>query len=227
MTEKLGETCIDGGECHHKCKEKCFRRECCSPFIDYQGPWAYDEEFKLERRYFVFKIADLGNSLKGDEIRKLADEYDKHRIESGKEPLVGVFIEQDWPEFAPVLRMLERRATQKLVVTRSPDANVERNRELLLQRSIAGLAKYGVTTERNDLTLSQWLQHALEEVLDLANYLQAAKAQIERDAQLVREAFEEGFRMRGQLDPNSPNGCAWRSAEEAWLNSDVEEKVTR
>ncbi|MGY8811458.1 MAG: hypothetical protein ACKVK5_10530 [Pseudomonadales bacterium] len=58
----------------------------------------------------------------------------------------------------------------------SPDQNVERNRQLLLERSIAGLEKYGVTTERGDLTLNQWLQHLLEELLDGANYIQAAMA---------------------------------------------------
>mgnify|MGYP003630098738 CR=1 FL=1 len=61
----------------------------------------------------------------------------------------------------------------------SPDQNVERNRQLLLERSIAGLQKYGVTTERADLTLNQWLQHLLEELLDGANYIQAAMANSE------------------------------------------------
>lgn len=57
----------------------------------------------------------------------------------------------------------------------SPDQNVERNRQLLLDRSLVGLKKYGVTTERNDLTVNEWLQHLLEELLDAANYVQAAK----------------------------------------------------
>jgi hypothetical protein len=61
------------------------------------------------------------------------------------------------------------------VVTASPDANVEKNRQLLLDRSVVGLKKYGVTTERTDLNLSQWLQHLLEELMDAANYVQAAK----------------------------------------------------
>lgn len=61
----------------------------------------------------------------------------------------------------------------------SPDANVERNRQMLLERSVVGFKKYGVTTERTDLSLPDWLQHALEEVLDLANYLQAAKSNLE------------------------------------------------
>ena len=39
--EVLGERCIDGGKCHHACKDRCFRRECCSPFSDYTGPWEY------------------------------------------------------------------------------------------------------------------------------------------------------------------------------------------
>jgi len=41
-TEVLGETCLDGGKCHHRCKIRCFRRECCSPFSTYSGPWAYE-----------------------------------------------------------------------------------------------------------------------------------------------------------------------------------------
>lgn len=56
----------------------------------------------------------------------------------------------------------------------APDNNVERNRQLLLDRSLAGLQKYGVTTERGDLTHAQWMRHLLEELLDAANYVQAA-----------------------------------------------------
>lgn len=63
----------------------------------------------------------------------------------------------------------------------SPDPNVEKNREMLLQRSIFGQKKYGFTTADNPLTVKQWLQHALEECLDQANYLQAAITQIERE----------------------------------------------
>lgn len=53
------------------------------------------------------------------------------------------------------------------------DAVVEANRELLLQRSIVGLKKYGVPLAGASLSRRQLLQHALEEALDLANYLQA------------------------------------------------------
>ena len=62
----------------------------------------------------------------------------------------------------------------------SPDSNVEKNRELLLKRSEFGLKKYGCTTEA--LTLRQSLRHALEETLDLANYLQQAISELDRTA---------------------------------------------
>ena len=64
---------------------------------------------------------------------------------------------------------------------KSPDSNVEKNREMLLQRSIVGLAKYGVTTDNNPLPLRAWLQHALEEALDMANYLQAAISKLDNE----------------------------------------------
>jgi hypothetical protein len=41
-------------------------------------------------------------------------------------------------------------------------------------RSAVGLRKYGVTLERTDLSLRDWLQHAYEETLDQANYLKRA-----------------------------------------------------
>lgn len=53
------------------------------------------------------------------------------------------------------------------------DAVVEANRELLLQRSMTGINKYGVTLFNSGLGRRELLQHALEEALDLANYLQA------------------------------------------------------
>lgn len=51
------------------------------------------------------------------------------------------------------------------------DSIVEAVRNDLLQRSQLGIAKYGVTLDRTDLSFRDWLQHAYEEALDLANYL--------------------------------------------------------
>ena len=40
------------------------------------------------------------------------------------------------------------------------------------ERAKTGLNKYGVTMERQDLTLLDWIQHAQEEAMDLAVYLE-------------------------------------------------------
>lgn len=54
------------------------------------------------------------------------------------------------------------------------DLIVKEVRHDLLKRSKVGIKKYGVTLDKADLKLSEWLQHAYEECLDQANYLKAA-----------------------------------------------------
>lgn len=65
---------------------------------------------------------------------------------------------------------------------KSQDAVVEANRKLLLDRSNVGIQKYNTTLENSGLHQRQYLQHALEEALDLANYLQGAIQLIDRQA---------------------------------------------
>ena len=59
------------------------------------------------------------------------------------------------------------------------DKVVEAVREDLLQRSQVGIKKYNTTLERNDLDLKDWLQHAYEEALDMANYLKRSIIELE------------------------------------------------
>ena len=60
------------------------------------------------------------------------------------------------------------------------DQIVENVRKDLLERSQTGIKKYGITLEREDLTLRDWLQHAYEETLDNANYLKRAILEIDK-----------------------------------------------
>lgn len=64
----------------------------------------------------------------------------------------------------------------------SRDAVVEANRQLLLSRSDVGINKYGTTLAGSGLGRRELLQHALEEALDLANYLQAEIMRIDAEA---------------------------------------------
>ena len=50
--------------------------------------------------------------------------------------------------------------------------------EEIQARAERGLNKYGVTMEREDLTIVEWLLHALEESLDLAVYLKRLQHEI-------------------------------------------------
>lgn len=54
------------------------------------------------------------------------------------------------------------------------DPIVEAVRADLLARSKVGIRKYGVTLAESPCGLRDWLQHAYEEALDMANYLKAA-----------------------------------------------------
>lgn len=71
---------------------------------------------------------------------------------------------------ALVQRVIELEQAQ----AKCADPIVEQNVELLRERSTVGVQKYGTTLADNKLTHKQWLRHALEELLDGANYLQAA-----------------------------------------------------
>ena len=55
------------------------------------------------------------------------------------------------------------------------DTIVESVIEQFKQRSEAGINKYGVTLDREDLTRLEWLQHAQEEAMDLILYLEKLK----------------------------------------------------
>jgi hypothetical protein len=59
------------------------------------------------------------------------------------------------------------------------DSIVEAVRADLLRRSQFGITKYGVTLDRTDLGLREWLQHAYEECLDQANYLKRSIVEID------------------------------------------------
>jgi len=52
------------------------------------------------------------------------------------------------------------------------DKHVESVRQKLLERSQAGIQKYGTSLERPDLGTLEWPIHAQEEAMDLANYLE-------------------------------------------------------
>jgi hypothetical protein len=63
------------------------------------------------------------------------------------------------------------------------DQNVESVKAKMDARAAVGLKKYGVTTERTDFSLLDWLRAAQEEAMDQAIYLEAAIRQLEGNEQ--------------------------------------------
>ncbi len=58
------------------------------------------------------------------------------------------------------------------------DSVVYRIAILLKNRSETGIRKYGTTLDRTDLEVKQWIDHAIEEALDLALYLERIKSEL-------------------------------------------------
>ena len=58
------------------------------------------------------------------------------------------------------------------------DLNVEKVCVQLQEREQRGLLKYGVNTERNDLSTLEWLQHLQEELMDGCVYIEKLKGEL-------------------------------------------------
>ena len=58
------------------------------------------------------------------------------------------------------------------------DKNVEKVITQLRDREEEGLRKYGVNTERKDLSTLEWLQHLQEELMDASVYIEKLKSEM-------------------------------------------------
>lgn len=58
------------------------------------------------------------------------------------------------------------------------DIIVQEVKELYEKRSQIGIKKYGTTLERDDLSIEQWIEHAIEEAMDLTLYLSVIKKRL-------------------------------------------------
>ena len=59
------------------------------------------------------------------------------------------------------------------------DKNVKNVIVQLRSREEQGMMKYGVNTERKDLSTLEWLQHLQEELMDAAVYIEKLKGEME------------------------------------------------
>ena len=73
--------------------------------------------------------------------------------------------------------------------------------QLIAERQMRGIEKYGTTVSDNPLPLRAWLRHALEECLDQAIYLQRAIEELDdAEPQPIRETAIERLSKSGLVD---------------------------
>ena len=66
-------------------------------------------------------------------------------------------------------------------------------------REERGFLKYGTTMDREDLSLNEWIQHALEESMDLCLYLNKIKQQL-NDTQRFPDYQEANSRISESIN---------------------------
>ena len=71
------------------------------------------------------------------------------------------------------------------------DRNVENVITQLRSREEQGLLKYGVTTERKDLSTLEWLQHLQEELMDASVYIEKLKNEMKETRVVMGVCFGE------------------------------------
>ena len=71
------------------------------------------------------------------------------------------------------------------------DRNVENVITQLRSREEQGLLKYGVNTERKDLSTLEWLQHLQEELMDASVYIEKLKNEMKETKVIMGVCFGE------------------------------------
>jgi electron transfer flavoprotein alpha/beta subunit len=74
---------------------------------------------------------------------------------------------------------------------------------LLVDRDAFGQRKYGVSLDREDLSIDDWCQHAIEEALDMAGYLVRVKetvADLRKQLAASQHAAQEYALLKRGLD---------------------------
>lgn len=117
-------------------------------------------------------IPDAGK-LADDGLRKRAEEL--VRAWSKTYPTI-YFTTMEFEDLVVHLLAFARSATGSKV----SDVNVAAVIDKHSTRAARGLAKYGVTTERGDLSTTEWLGHLQEELMDAAVYVQRLLAEFAR-----------------------------------------------
>ena len=63
-----------------------------------------------------------------------------------------------------------------------PDSIVKSINEKLVDRAEVGYNKYNATMDRDDLTTDEWINHAMEEMMDMLLYMEKLRVELKDKA---------------------------------------------
>ena len=61
-----------------------------------------------------------------------------------------------------------------------PDSVVRRVNEKFVSRAEVGYNKYNATMDRDDLTTEEWIDHAMEEMMDMLLYMEKLRVELKK-----------------------------------------------
>jgi hypothetical protein len=142
--------------------------------IDFDGWWCDSKNLKLIKKPKVMKYKI------GDKVR-VTRQTNEHSFNVGDvveciSSRVTVIGKLKCFKFSNGTKeqLLDEIDFEKYKEPKLKDSIVKEVRQDLKDRSKGGIKKYGVTLDRKDLDLLDWLTHSYEEVLDTALYLKRA-----------------------------------------------------
>jgi hypothetical protein len=129
----------------------------------------------LEKDYYVLSTQSIESKettleLMGDSKKRLSEmeEDDFFNAEKAREE----------EQLRLVYRLKQLMEEEKNPPVKKEDSIVKSVINKYQQRSDTGVEKYGVTMDRNDLNLQQWLTHLQEELMDATLYIEKLKREI-------------------------------------------------
>lgn len=97
-----------------------------------------------------------------------------------KNAQVPIIDQVVWREYSDDGKHKEWTYQQLVELSEFMDKHVENVVDLFYERSAVGFKKYGTTLERNDLTVDQWLNHLMEELMDATLYISKIREELNK-----------------------------------------------
>lgn len=97
-----------------------------------------------------------------------------------KNSQVPIIDQVIWREYSDDGNHKEWTYQQLVELSEFRDKHVDEVVDLYRERSAAGFKKYGITLERNDLTIDQWLNHLMEELMDATLYISKIREELNK-----------------------------------------------